>query len=217
VTRPDPGQDAAATRMTDVSAAAAVSTIEARLASARAVLDDAVASECVQRAAELAERLVVALRNGNKAVFFGNGGSAMDAGHLAAELMGRFYFNRPPLAAVCLSDHTAGMTAIANDYSYDEVFVRQLAGVGLPGDVVVGLTTSGTSPNVVRALEWARDNGLVTAALTGATGGKVRDLVDICVAVPSTDTPRVQEACMHLGHSICEYVEQTLFGEEYGR
>jgi D-sedoheptulose 7-phosphate isomerase len=201
----------------EVSPAAAVATIGAGLAAARSVLEQASSGECVRQAADLAARLATALRDGNKAVFFGNGGSSMDAGHLAAELMGRFYFDRPPLAAVCLSDHTAGMTAIANDYSFDEVFVRQLAGVGRPGDVAVGLTTSGNSANVLRALEWARDNGLVTAALTGASGGKVHDLVDICIAVPSSDTPRIQEACMHLGHSICEYVEQTLFGEQFGR
>lgn len=145
-------------------------------------------------------------------LFFGNGGSASDAGHLAAELLGRFRLERQSLAAVCLSDHTAAATAIGNDYGYDEVFARQVAGLGRPGDVAVGLSTSGSSRNVVRGLETAREHGLVTVALTGAGGGKVAAVVDVCVRVPSEDTPRIQELCMLLGHTLCELVEQELSG-----
>jgi D-sedoheptulose 7-phosphate isomerase len=168
-------------------------------------------SRCVQQAAEAAERIAAALHSGHKVVFFGNGGSAMDAGHLAAELLGRFYYDRPSLAAVALPDATAAMTAIGNDYSYEDVFARQLRGVGAAGDVAVGLTTSGNSVNVLRAFEAAREVGIGTVALTGQSGGKVVDLADICIQVPTDDVPRVQEACMHLGHSICELVERAMF------
>jgi D-sedoheptulose 7-phosphate isomerase len=167
-------------------------------------------STCVEQAAEVADLICVALRAGRKVLFFGNGGSASDAGHLAGELLGRFAYDRPALAAVSLPDATAALTAIANDYDYTEVFARQVRGLGVPGDVAVGLTTSGNSPNVVRALEAARELGLVTVVLTGAGGGKVAGLADVCVQVPCEDTPRVQEACLHLGHSICELVERWL-------
>jgi len=159
----------------------------------------------------VARTIISALRSGGKVIFFGNGGSAQDAGHLAAELMGRFAFDRPGLAAISLPDATAVMTAVANDYSYDEVFVRQVLAAGRSGDVVVGLTTSGNSPNVARALEVADQAGMTTVALTGACGGKVAGLAQICIRVPSDDTGRIQEACLHLGHSICEMVEAALF------
>jgi D-sedoheptulose 7-phosphate isomerase len=168
-------------------------------------------SDCPAQVAEVAARVVAALRTGHKVIFFGNGGSASDAGHLAAELLGRFYYDRPPLPAVALADTTAAMTAIGNDYSYDDVFARQLRALAVPGDVAVGLTTSGNSPNVLRAVETARKLGVLTVVLTGAGGGKVRELADVCIQVPTDDTPRVQEACMHLGHSLCELVERHLF------
>jgi D-sedoheptulose 7-phosphate isomerase len=164
-----------------------------------------------EQAVETAQVMIKSLRDGGKVIFFGNGGSAQDAGHLAAELMGRFAFDRPGLAAVSLPDATAAMTAIGNDYSYDEVFARQVLAVGRPGDVAVGLTTSGNSPNVVRALEAASAAGLVTVALTGQGGGKAATVARISLQVPTTDTARAQEACMHLGHVICEMVEAALF------
>jgi D-sedoheptulose 7-phosphate isomerase len=179
------------------------------------MLDGAVGSDRahpIVATADAAERIAASLRAGGKVMFFGNGGSASDAGHLAAELLGRFALERRPLAAACLSDHTAATTAIGNDYGYDDVFARQLAGLGRPGDVAVGLSTSGSSANVVRALETARELGLVTVALTGASGGKVAAVVDVCIRVPSEDTPRVQELCMLLGHTLCELVEQDLTG-----
>jgi D-sedoheptulose 7-phosphate isomerase len=188
-----------------------VDLVQERLAETIAVkqqmLDGAFAAQTV----EVAQAMISSLRSGGKVIFFGNGGSAQDAGHLAAELMGRFAFDRPGLAAISLPDATAAMTAIANDYSYDEVFARQVLAAGRPGDVVIGLTTSGNSPNVVRALEAAGQAGMTTVTLTGAHGGKVADVAEICIQVPSDDTGRIQEACMHLGHTICEMVEAALF------
>jgi D-sedoheptulose 7-phosphate isomerase len=168
-------------------------------------------SECVQASAAAAAAVVKALRAGGKVLFFGNGGSSMDAGHLAAELAGRFYRDRPGLPGISLADGTASVTAIANDYAYDDVFARQVRALGRPGDVAVGLTTSGNSRNVVEALVAAREAGMVAVALTGRAGGKIAGVADICIQVPTDDTPRVQEACMHLGHSICEIVEQEMF------
>jgi D-sedoheptulose 7-phosphate isomerase len=135
----------------------------------------------------------------------------MDAGHLAAELLGKFYRERPPLPAVSLADGTAALTAIANDYAYEEVFSRQVRGMGRAGDVLVCLTTSGNSLNVVRAIESAKDLGITTVALTGAGGGRVSAIADISIELTVRDTPRVQEGCLHLGHSICELVEASMF------
>jgi D-sedoheptulose 7-phosphate isomerase len=182
-----------------------------RLEDSLAIKRDMLESGCVSQATAVAAAMIGALRAGGKVLFFGNGGSAMDAGHLAAELAGRFYRDRPGLAGVSLVDGTASLTAIANDYAYDEVFARQIRALGRPGDVAVGLTTSGNSPNVVSALIAAREGGLVTVALTGSSGGKAAAAADICVRVPTDDTPRVQEACLHLGHSICEIVEREMF------
>jgi D-sedoheptulose 7-phosphate isomerase len=173
----------------------------------QAMLDEIVLEQVV----EIAGVIVETLRNGGKVIFFGNGGSSMDAGHLAAELTGRYNYDRPGLAAFSVSDSTAALTAIGNDYSYEDVFSRQVLALGRPGDVVVGLTTSGNSGNVVRALAVAQEAGMVTVALTGRSGGRVADIARFCVQVPSDDTPRVQEACLHLGHSICEIVESTMF------
>ena len=184
--------------------------LRARVADSVAAGRRLLESDAVAATATAAAHVTASLRAGGKVLFFGNGGSACDAGHLAAELLGRFALERRSLAAVCLSDHTAAMTAIGNDYGYDEVFARQVAGLGRPGDVAVGLSTSGSSPNVVRALETARELGLVTVALTGAGGGKVAAVVDVCVRVPSEETPRVQELCMLLGHTLCEIVERDL-------
>ncbi|MDA8323700.1 MAG: SIS domain-containing protein [Actinomycetota bacterium] len=174
-------------------------------------------SGCADVAGRVADAIVRSLRTGGKVLFFGNGGSSMDAGHLAAELAGRFYFDRPALAGLSLSDPTASLTAIANDYSYEEVFARQVQALGRPGDVAVGLSTSGNSVNVVNALLVAQQAGLVTVALTGQAGGKAADLADFCIRVPTDDTPRVQEACLHLGHTICEIVERTMFARQAER
>lgn len=188
-----------------------VELVRERLAETIAVKQQMLSGAIAAQTVDIARLMVESLRSGGKVIFFGNGGSAQDAGHLAAELMGRFAFDRPGLAAISLPDATAAMTAIGNDYSYDEVFARQVLAAGRAGDVVVGLTTSGNSPNVVRALEAAADAGMTTVALTGARGGKVAEVAEFCIRVPSEDTGRVQEACLHLGHSICEMVEAALF------
>jgi D-sedoheptulose 7-phosphate isomerase len=180
--------------------------VQESIEAARRLLD----SDALALTAIAAGRVADCLAAGGKVLFFGNGGSASDAGHLAAELLGRFFVDRRPLAAVALADTTAAMTAISNDYGYLEVFARQVRGLGRPGDVAVGLSTSGTSGNVVRGLEAARELGLVTVAFTGASGGKLVDVADVCVRVPSEDTPRVQELCMLLGHTLCEIVEREL-------
>jgi D-sedoheptulose 7-phosphate isomerase len=153
-----------------------------------------------------------ALKNNNKILFCGNGGSAADAQHLAAELSGRFYFDRIPLAAEALHCNTSYLTAVANDFGYDEVFARIVTGSGNHGDVLVGLSTSGNSPNIVKAFEAAKQKKIFTIALTGATGGKMIEIADLLINVPSKDTPRIQEAHITIGHIICEQVEKLLFG-----
>ena len=185
--------------------------VRERLATAIAIKEEIAAGSYPDQVVDIARAMITALRSGNKVIFFGNGGSAQDAGHLAAELMGRFGFDRPGLSAMSLPDATAAITAIGNDYSYSEVFTRQVLAAGRPGDVTVGLTTSGNSENVVQALEAASKAGIVTVAMTGATGGKAAEAASITLRVPTTDTARVQEACMHLGHVICEMVEAALF------
>lgn len=185
--------------------------VRERLAAAISIKNQMAAGSYPEKAVTIARAMITALRSGHKVIFFGNGGSAQDAGHLAAELMGRFAFDRPGLAAMSLADATAAMTAIGNDYSYDEVFARQVLAAGQPGDVAVGLSTSGNSENVVRALEAAAKAGMITVAMTGEGGGKAAAAAEICLRVPTTDTARAQEACMHLGHVICEMVEAALF------
>lgn len=185
--------------------------VRKRLAAAIAIQEEIAAGGYPDQVVDIARVMITALRSGSKVIFFGNGGSAQDAGHLSAELMGRFGFDRPGLPAMSLPDATAAMTAIGNDYSYSEVFARQVLAAGRPGDVVVGLTTSGNSENVVQALEAAAKAGMVTVAMTGATGGRAAEAASLTLRVPTTDTARVQEACMHLGHVICEMVEAALF------
>jgi D-sedoheptulose 7-phosphate isomerase len=189
----------------------ATAVVRDGLLEAAAVANRLLASAVLEQVVEVAGLLAGALRGGHKVIFFGNGGSASDAGHLAAELLGRFRYDRPPLPAITLPDGTAALTAIGNDYAYDDVFARQLRALAAPGDVAFGLTTSGNSPNVVHAVETARELGVLSVVLTGGSGGKVADRADICVRVPTDDTARAQEACMHLGHAICEIVERTLF------
>jgi D-sedoheptulose 7-phosphate isomerase len=163
------------------------------------------------QAAYLAERVGAALRDGGKVLLFGNGGSAADATHLAAEFVGRFRYDRAPLPALSLSDNASSVSAIGNDYSYEEVFARQVQAFGRPGDVAIGITTSGTSANVVAGLATARDEGLYTAVLTGRSGGVVGDEADLCLRMPTDETARVQECYLLIGHVLCELVERSLF------
>lgn len=185
--------------------------VRARLEQAISNLKNLASSDCVAQASGVAEMVVSTLRAGGKVIFCGNGGSSMDSGHLAAELLGRFYRDRQPLPAISLPDGTAAITAIANDYDYAQVFSRQVTALGRPGDLLFALSTSGNSANVVNAIEAARAIGMATAALTGMKGGRVAEVADICIRVPTDDTPRVQEACLHLGHSICEIAEERMF------
>ncbi|MGH9355778.1 MAG: D-sedoheptulose-7-phosphate isomerase [Terriglobia bacterium] len=169
--------------------------------------------ECLPAMAAAADALVSAYRAGHKALFFGNGGSAADAQHLAAEFVGRYLRERDPLPALALNANTSAVTAIANDYGYENVFARQLEALASPGDVAVAISTSGNSPSVVQAVLCARRMGLFTIALTGASGGKLRGLVDALIAAPSQETPRIQECHILIGHAICDAVEQTIVNE----
>ena len=153
------------------------------------------------------------LSNGHKIMFCGNGGSAADAQHLAAELSGRFYLDRKPLAAEALTVNPSYLTAVSNDYSFDDVFARMVEGNGNGGDVLIGLSTSGNSENVVRAFEAAHRKSIVTVGLTGESGGRLALLSDFIIRVPSKDTPRIQESHIMIGHIICELIESNIFAE----
>ncbi len=159
---------------------------------------------------EAVEAVVRALALGHTVFFFGNGGSAADSQHLAAELVGRFTRERRPLPALALTTDTSILTSIGNDYGFEHVFLRQIQGLGRPGDVAIGLSTSGNSPNVLRAIEAAGAMGLVTIALTGDDGGKLLSQVDICLRVPSTNTARIQESHITIGHLICQGVDEAV-------
>ena len=159
------------------------------------------------------ETIVTAFKNGNKVLFCGNGGSAADAQHLAAEFSGRFYTDREALPAEALHVNTSYMTAVANDYSYDVVYSRMIQGIGKKGDVLVGLSTSGNSTNIVKAFETAKAKGMTTIAFTGESGGKMKEISDFLINVPSTDTPRIQESHILLGHIICQLVEEQYFSK----
>jgi len=163
---------------------------------------------------DVAETCIEAFCIGNKVLFCGNGGSAADAQHLAAELSGRFYYDRLPLPAEALHVNTSFLTAVANDYSFDEVYARLLRGMGQQGDVLIGLSTSGNSKNVIQAMKAAHELGIITVGLTGETGGDLSHLCDFLINVPSMDTPRIQEAHIMIGHIICEIVESSLFPKE---
>ena len=164
-----------------------------------------------ERVAALAEIVARSLRHGGKVLFFGNGGSAADATHLAAELVGRFQMERPPLPAISLTDNASSVSAIGNDYAYEEIFARQIAALGRPGDVAVAMSTSGTSANVVAGLSAGRQLGLRTVAITGEGGGGAAEEAELCLCMPAQDTARVQECTMLVGHMVCELVEQSLF------
>lgn len=167
--------------------------------------------ELVKRINEAAMMCVESLKNGGKIHFCGNGGSAADAQHLAAELSGRFYYDRPPLNAEALHVNTSYLTAVANDYSYDMIFARMLQASAKRGDVLIGISTSGNSANILKSFEVAKEIGVKTIAMTGETGGKMADCCDILINVPSKCTPRIQESHIMIGHIICEIIEVTMF------
>lgn len=174
-----------------------------------AILKD---SQIINEVSKIVDAITTAFRNGNKVWFCGNGGSAADAQHLAAEFSGRFYIDRDPLPAEALHVNTSYLTAVANDYSYSEIYARIIKGSGKQGDVLIGLSTSGNSANILAAFEHAKRSGIITIGFTGETGGRMKPLSDFLLAAPSSDTPRIQEAHIMLGHIICEMVEQNIFG-----
>jgi D-sedoheptulose 7-phosphate isomerase len=160
----------------------------------------------------LAERLIETFRIGNKLLIMGNGGSAADAQHFAGEIVSRFRMERPGLPAIALSTDTSIITAIGNDYGFERIFSRQIEALATPGDAVIGISTSGNSPNVRKALEAAQQAGCTTIGLLGKDGGNIKDLCDIPLIIPSNDTPRVQEAHIAIIHILCDLIEQGLFG-----
>jgi len=184
-----------------------------RIAESVALKQRLLEDECFLETLEsTALRLADALRNGHKVMLMGNGGSAADAQHLAAELTGRYLLERRALPAMALNVNTSILTAVGNDYSFEKIFARQIEALGLPGDVAIGLSTSGNSSNIVAAMQCARERDLVTVALTGQSGGLLKDVVDVCLRIPSVDTPRIQECHILAGHILCEIVESELCG-----
>lgn len=170
------------------------------------------ARENTDKIIEVVQLIAQAFREGKKVILFGNGGSATDASHIAAEFVNRFLMERPPLPAIALNTDAAIITSISNDYDYSQVFSKQLAALGHEGDVVIGISTSGNSPNVVKAMDVAKKNGMRTIVLTGGSGGKLKNLADYTFLVPAKVTARVQETHITLGHVICQMVDEELFG-----
>jgi D-sedoheptulose 7-phosphate isomerase len=194
-------------------------SLTARLAEAVAEanqLKNRLVSEQAEQVAAAAKLLADTLKGGGKILLFGNGGSAADAQHLAAEFVNRFRIERPPLAALALTTDTSILTSIANDYDFLEVFAKQVRALGRPGDAALGLSTSGNSANVVKALEAARQMGLKTLALSGGEGGPVAKSAELAIVVPSKSTPRIQEVHITIGHVLCDLVDFLLFPDKFG-
>jgi D-sedoheptulose 7-phosphate isomerase len=185
------------------------SIIEASIQVKEQVLENSVLLNTITQVVDV---LVSAFQNGNRVYFCGNGGSAADAQHLAAELSGRFYSDRKALPAEALHCNTSYITAVGNDYGFDVVYARLIDGIGIKGDVLIGLSTSGNSANIVKAFEAAGEKNIITIALTGISGGLLKSLSDYIINVPSSDTPRIQEAHILIGHIICQLIEEKYFG-----
>ncbi|BDL90555.1 TPA: D-sedoheptulose 7-phosphate isomerase [Campylobacter jejuni] len=159
--------------------------------------------------------VIKAYKNGNKTLLAGNGGSAADAQHIAGEFVSRFYFDRPGIASIALTTDTSILTAIGNDYGYENLFARQVQAQGVKGDVFIGISTSGNSKNILKALELCKQKEIISIGLSGASGGAMNELCDYCIKVPSTCTPRIQEAHILIGHIICAIIEEELFGKGF--
>lgn len=183
-------------------------SIEASIATKQSILAN---EDLLARIQQVAEIMVKALRDGKRILWCGNGGSAADAQHLAAELSGRFYYDRPPLNSEAMHCNTSYLTAVANDYGYDLIYARMIDGACHPGDVLVGISTSGNSKNICNAFVKARELGVVTVAMTGESGGAMKQYADFLLNVPSSDTPRIQESHILIGHIICQIVEAQMF------
>lgn len=185
-----------------------IKTIQESIAVKQALCQDEVLINTIQQVANV---ITGSLQQGHKILFCGNGGSAADAQHLAAEFSGRFYKDRTPLYAEALHCNTSYLTAVGNDYGYDQVYARILRGIGQPGDVLVGISTSGNSANILEAYKVAKGKGMIVVSMTGHSGGKMKGDSDYLLNVPSSDTPRIQESHITIGHIICEIVEKNLF------
>ncbi|MGE4420332.1 MAG: D-sedoheptulose 7-phosphate isomerase [Sulfurimonas sp.] len=169
--------------------------------------------ELLNKIVEVCTLCVELYKGKNKTILAGNGGSAADAQHIAAELVGRYGFDRPSIPSLALTTDTSNLTAIGNDYGYDKVFSRQLEGMGQEGDIFIGISTSGNSKNIINAFEVAKQKGIKTVALVGRDGGKMAKMADIALVVPSDSTPRIQESHILIGHIICDIIEKEIFGE----
>ncbi len=169
--------------------------------------------DLINKIEEVAQKCVALYRGDKKTVLAGNGGSAADAQHIAAELVGRYGFDRPSIPSLALTTDTSNLTAIGNDYGYDQVFSRQLEGMGQEGDIFIGISTSGNSVNIIKAFESAKQKGIFTVALTGRDGGEMGKLADIALIVPSDSTPRIQESHILIGHIICDIIEKEIFAD----
>ena len=183
-------------------------SIQNSIATKQAILSN---DALLARIGEVAQVMVNALRDGKRILWCGNGGSAADAQHLAAELSGRFYYDRPPLNSEALHCNTSYLTAVANDYGYDLIYSRMIDGACRPGDVLVGISTSGNSKNIYNAFCKAKELGVITVAMTGESGGQMKSKADYLLNMPSDDTPRIQESHILIGHIICEMVEASIF------
>ena len=189
-----------------------ITDIQAIIGASIALKQAVLADEALQaQLAALGQACVQTYRQGGKTLWAGNGGSAADAQHLAAELSGRFYYDRPPLFAEALHVNSSYLTAVGNDYGYDHSFARILEAMAQPGDIFLAFSTSGNSPNILRAAEKARDKGMRVAGFTGQDGGQLRPLCEFWLGIPSKDTPRIQECHILLGHILCQYIEAALF------
>jgi len=183
--------------------------IEASIKVKQAIIENKALIAIIDKAAEVVTR---AYLNGNKTLLAGNGGSAADAQHIAGEFVSRFYFDRPGIPSIALSTDTSILTAIGNDYGYEKLFERQIQAHGREGDVFIAISTSGNSVNILNALKACKNLGITSIGLTGSGGGKMKELCDIWIGVPSSDTPRIQESHILIGHIICFIVEENLFG-----
>ncbi len=172
--------------------------------------------ELINKIAQVAKLCVELYRGDKKTILAGNGGSAADAQHIAAELVGRYGFDRPSIPSLALTTDTSSLTAIGNDYGYDKIFSRQLEGMGQEGDVFIGISTSGNSQNLVNAFKVAREKGIKTVALVGKDGGEMAKMADIALIVPSDSTPRIQESHILIGHILCDVIEKEIFGDGVG-
>ena len=195
-------------QVSEVARRLAATAVQDSIAVKQTLLED---QDYLSVVSEVGCALADAIQQGGKVLFFGNGGSAADAQHLAAEFTGRFLIERRPLAGLALTVNTSSLTAIGNDYSFDQVFARQVEALGKPGDIAIGISTSGNSPNVLRAIEVARKLRMMTVGLSGR-GGKLASAAEHCIRIPSDSTPRIQEAHILTGHILCEIVDRQLFG-----